>query len=290
MLELNAKTKELLEGCPTTDESADWIRLSAEDHPLSVMTALDSLRRWLEFPDLLRFKRPSAEFLGLLLGHGRDFALKVYEGFVTETARTGDEAKAVLGGLALVARQARGEGLIGWNIDTVKPGTAQKRILVALPDEVDARLREAAAARGESLTASPGRGCGSAGRSPIARSLGPRWRRVEIAQRRRSVTCSRAAFERSVLALSSAVSISLSDFDRWAGISLVSEDPRTCSRCAGISSVCEERRRSCSGDSGDPCRNVGGRVVSFVSVENVCAKRSEKKNRVPSTAYMLLTV
>jgi hypothetical protein len=146
------KAAALFEGL-SAEQGFDWWGLSEARHPDFVMLETDKIRRWLGMPTS-GAPRPSAEFLAVLLGHGREGLLRIYAAFIQETARTDDEAKAALGALATLAAHARSMRLLSWDLGGVSVGAARgkPKILVAFDDALDARLRAAAGARGENLS------------------------------------------------------------------------------------------------------------------------------------------
>jgi hypothetical protein len=151
-MNLNGKCARLLDGL-TAEKGVAWNSLSEESHPVHVAKACDQLRRWLGIANETGGLRPSDTLLAVVLGHGREGLLRLIGGFIEETARTDQEAAAILGGMATLVRRARAMRLLDWSIDDVKPETARgrPRMLVELSPDVDEQLRAAVLARGESL-------------------------------------------------------------------------------------------------------------------------------------------
>jgi hypothetical protein len=91
----------------------------------------------------------------VLLGHGKAGALRIYEAFCEETARTADEAKAALSAVATIAGCAHSTGLTAWDLTGVTVeaarGNQKPKLLVELEPGLDERLRAACALRNESL-------------------------------------------------------------------------------------------------------------------------------------------
>ncbi len=111
---MNERTRQLLAGFKA--EQGDLARVAALWHPPFIVTQLAPLRRWLGIPG-----DPSnaigLEFLKVILGYGKEATLSVFAAWSSATLRTDAETAEAFDALRRLARQARIERAIGWDLD-----------------------------------------------------------------------------------------------------------------------------------------------------------------------------
>jgi predicted HicB family RNase H-like nuclease len=124
--------------------------LVERDHPLWVLAEIGKFRRWAGIAGSSNTQRPSVETLRELLGRGRAALVALFRAF--EQATPKDESLVTLRALAALVRTAKLEHIISWDLDSLKPGSDDKRLLVSFDPTLDERLRAAAAAEKQSLS------------------------------------------------------------------------------------------------------------------------------------------
>ena len=111
---MNERAKQLLTGFKA--EPGDLARVAALWHPPFIVTQLEPLRRWLGVPaDPLN--TIGVDLLKAILGHGKEAALSVFAAWSSETLRTDAETAEAFEALRRLARQARIERALGWDLD-----------------------------------------------------------------------------------------------------------------------------------------------------------------------------
>lgn len=100
--------------------------LHEADHPVWMLDRLTTFRQWLGVPGARDTRRPSIEFLDVLLGHGREAAVKLFREY--ELAVGPREALPVLRAIGQLARYARMQKAIAWDLDNVRPDDGRGRL------------------------------------------------------------------------------------------------------------------------------------------------------------------
>jgi Ribbon-helix-helix protein, copG family len=124
--------------------------LAEKDSPLWVLDAIGKFRQWAGIPGASNTKRPSAVTLQELFGRGKAALVALYRAF--ESGVPQPEAIVVLRALAAITRIAKVEGVIEFDLDNVRPGDGDKRLLVSFDPTLDERLRAAAKVEGQSMS------------------------------------------------------------------------------------------------------------------------------------------
>jgi hypothetical protein len=143
---MNQTAKDILAEFETDPNVGDLFELSECEHPLWLMDVLDGFRRWLGVPGP---RRPSPEYLGVLLAHGRESLIRLYRAY--EEAAPPEQAGRLLKAFAQLVRFARSRGTISWDINSVRVDDGRGKLLVAFDPTLDAKLRSCAQSEGQTL-------------------------------------------------------------------------------------------------------------------------------------------